>query len=41
VVAAYLRRQGQTIEAVRLGEARDLLAAVERAALEPDEKVGA
>jgi DNA polymerase-3 subunit epsilon len=41
VVAAYLRRQGQTIEAVRLGETGDLLAAVGRAAPEPDEKVGA
>ena len=41
VVAAYLRRQGQAIEAVRLGEAGDLLAAVGRAAPEPDEKVGA
>jgi DNA polymerase-3 subunit epsilon len=41
VVAAYLRRQGQTIEAVRLGEAGDLLAAVRRAAPEPDEKAGA
>ena len=41
VVAAYLRRQGQKIEAVRLGEAGDLLAAVGRAAPEPDEKVGA
>jgi DNA polymerase-3 subunit epsilon len=41
VVAAYLRRQGQTIEAVRLGETGDLLAAVGRAAPEPDEKSGA
>ncbi len=41
VVAAYLRRQGQSIEAVRLDRAGDLLAAVERASREGDEEVGA
>ena len=41
VVAAYLRRQGQKVEAVRLKGAGDLLAAVERVAAEDGGEGGA